>query len=97
MAQAQGQGRRGERGSASRNEGRPRTPSTEVGKHTVEHGDKKFVVRGIANHRGKAVEIVEFSHGRENRVVIPFDAIDKLFDRTEDVMDALEQNGEGKA
>jgi len=68
-----------------------------VASEEVTLADKRFVVRGIANRRGKAIEIREFANGRENMVVIALQDVDKLFNATDNVMEELEKSGESKA
>lgn len=69
---------------------KPHSKTNVVATREVEANSKRFVLRGISNQRGKALEVREISHGRENLIVIPMDAVDGLLDAAEEVMGELE-------
>lgn len=69
--------------------GQAQRPKPVYEREVVAEG-KRFVVRGISNHRGKALEIREYSHGRDNIVVFPHGGVDEILEAIAKGIDALD-------
>lgn len=88
--QGQGYGNRGERSRRLPQGPRP-APAKPLYEKRVVCGEKTFTVRTLNNHRGKAVEIREFAHGRDNIIVLPVEGLDEILSAVDEAEEALAQ------
>lgn len=65
---------------------------TDLFRKVIEAGDKRYTIRSFSNARGKAVEVREFAHGRENLIVIPSEHADSVMDTIDEALEACETN-----
>lgn len=65
--------------------------STELFRKVIDKGNKRYTIRAFSNARGKALEIREFSHGRDNLIVIPDDHAEEVLDTVDEALELLEK------